>query len=105
MEPLHSWTPTIGVCGMDYYNHDAIPEWKNSLLIVALQSGAGEYGQRMYQFPIDPKTKDARLKEDFLSYSFGRLRDVLVAPDGRGVHLHLQCGIQRQWMGSGQISR
>ncbi|HWR32873.1 MAG TPA: PQQ-dependent sugar dehydrogenase, partial [Chitinophagaceae bacterium] len=32
-EPIKAWTPTAAVCGMDYYNSNLIPQWKNSLLM------------------------------------------------------------------------
>ncbi|HVF82223.1 MAG TPA: PQQ-dependent sugar dehydrogenase, partial [Flavisolibacter sp.] len=31
-EPIKAWSPTLAVSGMDYYNSDEIPQWKNSLL-------------------------------------------------------------------------
>jgi len=32
VEPIKAWTPTVATSGLVYYNHTAIPEWKNSLL-------------------------------------------------------------------------
>ena len=36
-EPIRTWTPTEAVCGLDYYDKDLIPEWKNSLLLCTLK--------------------------------------------------------------------
>ncbi len=36
-EPIYSWTPTLAVCGIDFYNSDTIPQWKNSLLLATLK--------------------------------------------------------------------
>ncbi|HEY0896938.1 MAG TPA: PQQ-dependent sugar dehydrogenase, partial [Sphingobacteriaceae bacterium] len=36
-QPLFSWTPTIAPSGMDYYQSDLIPQWKNSLLLAVLK--------------------------------------------------------------------
>ena len=36
-EPIKIWTPTVAVCGIDYYNENDIPEWKNSLLLTTLR--------------------------------------------------------------------
>lgn len=82
-EPIYSWTPTIGPSGIDYYGQDVIPEWKNSLLITTLKSGDGLDGQRLLQAKLDATGARVLEMNDFLTYSFGRLRDVLVAPDGR----------------------
>ena len=30
-EPMYTWTPTIAPAGLDYYDHPAIPEWRNNL--------------------------------------------------------------------------
>lgn len=75
--PLKSWTPTLAVSGMDYYNHDAIPQWKNSLILATLKD------QTLYQLKLNSNTdKIEEIKEIFRA-NFGRLRDVCVAPDGR----------------------
>ena len=37
IEPLISWTPTIAVSGMDFYNNNEIPQWKNSLIMATLK--------------------------------------------------------------------
>lgn len=37
-EPIKAWTPTAAVSGLDYYNNNNIPQWKNSLLVVALKN-------------------------------------------------------------------
>ena len=46
-EPIKAWTPTAAVSGMDYYNNNLIPQWKNSLLVVALKNA------RLYQLKLD----------------------------------------------------
>ena len=37
-EPIAAWTPTLAVAGTDFYDHNAIPEWKNSLLVTSLKA-------------------------------------------------------------------
>ncbi|MBL7788117.1 MAG: PQQ-dependent sugar dehydrogenase [Chitinophagales bacterium] len=75
-EPLLSWTPTLAVAGIDYFNHPSIPEWQNSILMATLKA------KRFYQFSL---ATDGTIAESnvFLENVFGRLRDVCVAPDGR----------------------
>jgi glucose/arabinose dehydrogenase len=36
-EPLYAWTPTLAVCGWEYYNSNSIGNWKNSLLLTTLK--------------------------------------------------------------------
>jgi len=36
-EPLRAWTPTIAPCGIDFYNSDIIPDWKNALILATLK--------------------------------------------------------------------
>lgn len=81
--PMRAWTPAWAPCGLEYYDHEAIPEWRNSLLQVFLKSGDGFYGQRMEVLTLD-ETGDAFSQErEYFKNTYGRLRDVLVAPDGR----------------------
>ncbi len=76
VEPIAHWSATIAVCGLDYYNSDAISKWKNSLLLVSLK------GQKIVHLQLnDDGTISGR--QDFFSGSFGRLRDLCIAPDGR----------------------
>lgn len=35
-EPLKEWSPCIAVNGIEYYNHPAIPEWQNCLIMAVL---------------------------------------------------------------------
>ncbi len=75
-EPLKAWTPTIAVCGLDYYTNDLIPQWKNSLLMVALKEA------RLYQLKLnDAKTGIISSTEYFVN-SYGRMRDVCISPSG-----------------------
>jgi len=83
VEPLKNWTPTIAPAGLAFYDHPAIPEWRNSLLQVFLKGGDGEVGQRLKQMKLNETGDQIVEINDYLTYSFGRLRDVLVAPDGR----------------------
>ncbi len=82
-EPIYTWTPTIGPSGICYYGHTAIPEWTNSLLVATLKSGDGIEGQRLLQVRLSDDGAEVEHVNSFLTYSFGRLRDVMAAPDGR----------------------
>lgn len=78
-EPIISLEPTqtLALCGIDYYNHMDIPEFNGSLLVATLKM------QRLLQLKLnDAKDKIIERKE-FLINKYGRLRDVLVAPNGK----------------------
>lgn len=77
VEPLKAWTPTLGVAGIDYYNHEAIPEWRNSILLTTLKHS----DLRVLQ--LNEAGDEIVDEQVFLDKQFGRLRDVCISPDGR----------------------
>ena len=83
IQPLISWTPTVAPNGMIYYNHDAIPEWKNSLLVTFLKKGKGKIGQRVGVYHLDKWGKITGQFEDIFVKKYGRLRAITQSPDGR----------------------
>ncbi len=77
VEPIAAWTPTLAVCGIDFYDHYAIPEWQNSILLVTLK----EDDLRVLKLNA---SGDTIVSEDtYFNNYFGRLRDVCVSPDGK----------------------
>jgi len=76
-EPIKAWTPTAAVCGLDYYNSNLIPQWKNSLLCVALKNA------RLYQMKLNGSFNAITETNEFFTNVFGRLRDICTAPDGK----------------------
>jgi len=75
-EAIGAWTPSIAPCGLQYYNHDAIPEWKNSLLLATLKHD----DIRVLKLSDDGRSIES--EEIYFNDYFGRLRDVCVAPSG-----------------------
>jgi aldose sugar dehydrogenase len=75
-EPLATWTPTIAPAGADFYVGTLIPEWKGSLLFASLK------GTALYRLTLSADGQTVTAKETLFAGQFGRLRDVLVAPDG-----------------------
>jgi glucose/arabinose dehydrogenase len=73
-QPLHVWTPSIGVSGMAFYTADAIPQWKGSLLLGGLS------GQSLVRLVLDGER--VVREERLLFGEVGRVRDVRVGPDG-----------------------
>ena len=37
-QPKHYWTPSISVCGIDFYEGEVFPEWKDDLFVSDLKS-------------------------------------------------------------------
>jgi glucose/arabinose dehydrogenase len=76
-EPIKTWTPTAATCGLDYYNSDLIPQWKNSLLMVTLKNS------RLYQMKMDNSFASISGTNEYYTNKYGRLRDLCISPDGR----------------------
>lgn len=77
VEPIHEFTSEIvAPSGMDYFDHPSIPEWQNSLLVATLR------GHELHQLRLDTSGEAVLVDNSFLG-NYGRLRDVLVHPDGR----------------------
>ena len=76
-EPIYTWTPTEAVCGLDFYNSDAIPEFKNSLLLCTLK------GSKLIQLKLNNNRTSITSGAELFSGNFGRLRDLCVSPTGK----------------------
>ena len=76
-EPIEAWTPTIATAGLDYYNHDLIPQWKNSLLLATLKNS------RLYQLKLDNTFSDVTGINEYYTNQYGRMRDICISPDGK----------------------
>jgi glucose/arabinose dehydrogenase len=75
-EPVHSWTPTVGIAGIDFYDHDLIPGWRGNLLAAALG------GRSLFRLSLSGDGRTASGVERLFQNQLGRLRDVLAGPDG-----------------------
>jgi glucose/arabinose dehydrogenase len=75
-EPMKTWSPTAAVSGLDYYNSDAIPEWKNSLLVATLKNS------RVYQLKLNAAQTNVTESEEYFKNDYGRIRDICIAPNG-----------------------
>lgn len=77
-EPIwSSGGSTIAVCGLDYYSHDRIPQWKNSLLMLTLKNSS----IRQLKLSADGRTVTA--EQTFFKNQWGRLRDLCISPTGK----------------------
>lgn len=76
-EPIAAWTPTLAVAGIDFYDQNAIPEWKNSVLVTTLKAS------RLVVLNLSQDGRSVIQEEAFFQQWYGRLRDICIAPDGR----------------------
>lgn len=75
VEPLWEWTPTVGISGLAIYEDGPIADWRNSLLATSLRGGT------LFRLPL-PGDGTRVGEPEAVFGGVGRLRDVLVAPDG-----------------------
>ncbi|HEX2937055.1 MAG TPA: PQQ-dependent sugar dehydrogenase [Bacteroidales bacterium] len=76
-EPLKAWTPTLAVAGIDYYNSDSIPLWKNSILMTSLKAG------QLVSMKLSSDGQSVTDAKEWFNGWFGRMRDICIAPNGR----------------------
>ena len=72
-QPLHYWTPSIAVCGIDFYEGDEFPLWKYDLFAGGLAS------QELHRLVIKD---DKVVSTEIILKNEGRVRDVATGPDG-----------------------
>ncbi len=72
-QPLHYWTPSIAVCGIDFYEGDEFPLWKYDLFAGGLSS------QELHRLVIKD---DKVVSTEIILKNEGRVRDVATGPDG-----------------------
>lgn len=75
-EPLTNWTPTIATSDIAWYDHPAIPEFRGSILMAVLKN------KRMVSMKLNAAGTEVTDENHYFINTWGRLRDLLVAPDG-----------------------
>ena len=81
VEPLKAWTPTEAVCGIAYYDHSLFNEWRNSIFMATLGFSQND-GRTLFQMKLNEAGNAVVETNRLLANEFGRLRDVMVGPDG-----------------------
>ena len=72
-QPVIHWTPSIAVCGIDFYDGELFKNWENNLLVSSLKF------ENLYRLEI----KDNKVTEQEIVYRAGsRIRDVETGPEG-----------------------
>ncbi len=72
-QPVTHWTPSIAVCGMDFYFANEFPRWRGNLFVTALGQ------QELRRIVLDGQRVT---KQEVLFKNIGRVRDVCAGPDG-----------------------
>ncbi len=72
-QPVHHWTPSIAVCGIEFVTGDAFPNWENDLLVTGLAK------QTVRRLRLDGNTL---IEEEEIIRDRGRVRDVHLGPRG-----------------------
>jgi glucose/arabinose dehydrogenase len=81
-QPVTHWTPSLAVCAIDFYVGDEFPGWRHDLFLSSL---AAEELRRL-------ELEDGKVvHQEVLFKGIGRVRDVVVGPDGY-VYVSLEPG-------------
>ena len=88
IEPLKAWTPCIAVNGIEYYNHEAIPEWQHSVLLSVL-GGLGAQYERLSVLHLSEDGLNVTSEDQYFSSFNQRIRDVAVNPYTGSVYVCL----------------
>lgn len=81
--PIMSWTPTIAPCGISGYKGEKFPFLKDNLLIASLVDKSLRAVKLVSSKNDNTKSISVEEEKIYLSEQIGRIRDVLVTPDGR----------------------
>ena len=72
-QPVIYWSPSIAVCGLNFYRGDLFPKWNGKLL-----AGALKY-EEIQLLTIE---NDRVMHREVIVKNLGRVRDVAMGPDG-----------------------
>jgi len=72
-QPITHWTPSIAVCGIDFYDNKIFTNWKNNLFVTSLKF------ENLYRLEIENRKV---VKQELILNTGSRVRDVETGPDG-----------------------
>ena len=72
-QPVWHWTPSIAVCGIQFYVGDEFRAWENNLLVTSLKY------ERLHRVVIE---NGENVDEEIIYEAGSRVRDVEVGPNG-----------------------
>lgn len=82
VEPIREWSPCVAVNGIEYYNHPAIPEWNNSLIMAVLGGlgGTNASNDRVSVLHLSEYGLSITSEDQWFTSLNQRFRDVCVNP-------------------------
>ena len=72
-QPITHWTPSIAVCGIDFYDNNIFTNWQNNLFVTSLKF------ENLYRLEIENRKV---VKQELILNTGSRVRDVETGPDG-----------------------
>jgi glucose/arabinose dehydrogenase len=72
-QPALFWTPSIAVCGIDFYQGDRFPDWSGDLFVGGLAS------KELHRVRIQ---SGSVVEDEIILSGYGRIRDVVTGTDG-----------------------
>lgn len=76
-EPLYTWTPTLAVGDLVYYDHPMFPEWQGCLLLATLKA------EKLMILRLDPSHTQIDSVWELNNLNLGRLRSLEIGPLGQ----------------------
>lgn len=101
VEPIKEWSPCIAVNGIEYYNHPAIPEWQNSILMSVL-GGLGGLYERLSVLHLSEDGLTVTSEDQYFSAFNWRVRDICINPNTGAVYVAFN-GVQYPGYGPNMI--
>jgi glucose/arabinose dehydrogenase len=82
MEPIDEWSPCIAVNGIEYYNHPAIPEWNNCIVMAVLGGlgGTSASNDRVSILHLSEDGLSVTSEDQWFTSLNQRFRDVCINP-------------------------
>jgi len=71
--PVHHWTPSIAVAGMNFYTGEQFKKWQGDLFVGSLAK------KQLHRLRIE---NNKVVEDEIILKGLGRIRDVVTAPDG-----------------------
>jgi glucose/arabinose dehydrogenase len=93
-EPLKEWSPCVAVNGIEYYNHPAIPEWSNSIIMGVMGglNGTGGTNDRVSVLHLSEDGQTVTSEDKYFTSLNQRFRDVCVNPYTGAIYVALNGG-------------
>ena len=93
-EPLKEWSPCVAVNGISYYDHPAIPEWSNSIIMGVMGglNGTTSSNDRVSVLHLSTDGLSVTSEDKYFTTLNQRFRDVCVNPYTGAIYVALNGG-------------